>query len=143
MLKVTGITMTISYDEYNKRVTQDLGYISTYELEGDFDKVIENIKKEYEYYSEYLTKGHKIKEENYQGGAYLDGTSEKVVSFDRIYIDCVDTYDNGKEFRIRGQRGLNAEELVALEAKNKVRNAKREVEEKEQLKKLKEKYPDA
>lgn len=132
----------IRYDEYARRATQDLGYISTYDLEGEFNRVIEFLKKEYELYSSYLTTEHKIKEENYSGGAYLDGTKEKMVKFDKIYIDCVETGDNGKEFHIKGQRNLTAEELVALEAKEKIQAAKRTDQEREQLRLLKEKYPD-
>lgn len=131
----------IRYDEYRKLATQDLGYISTYELEGDFDKVIKYIQKEYMDYKEYLHKPHEIRETTYSGGAYLDGTEKKSVIFDRIYIDCVETQDNGREFRIKGERKLTAEELVALEAKEAKRNAEYANQEREQLRKLKEKYP--
>lgn len=131
----------IRYDEYKKRATQDLGYISTYELEGDFHKVIEYIQKEYENYSEYMTKEHKISEWNYAGGAYLDGTKEKMVKFDRIYIDCVETQDNGREFRVKGDRNLTAEELTALDVKQGKQKAEQAEREREQLKKLQEKYP--
>ncbi len=130
----------IRYDEYRKRATQDIGYISTYDLEGDFDKVIEKIQKEYEYYKEYMTQEHVLTEDNYRGGAYLDGTVKKSVKFDRIYIDCVDTED-GKQFRIKGDRNLTTEELAALEVKENARKAKQAEQEKEQLKKLLEKYP--
>ena len=131
----------IRYDEYRKEVTQDLGTISLYDLEGDFSKAIEKLQQEYEYYSKYLKVKHKIKEENYSGGAYLDKSKEKNVIFDKIYIECIEGCEGQKELRVKGERKLDAAELIALHEKKTAAAMKKTEEEKEQLRKLKEKYP--
>lgn len=131
----------ISYDKYRFRVRQTLGTISLYDLEGDFPKVLQKMKEEYKYYSEYTKTPHELHESNYSGGAYLDKTSKKTVIFDKIYLDCVQTGED-RELRVVGERDLTAEELNVLNIEAAAALAKRTEEEKEQLRKLREKYPD-
>jgi len=122
----------IRYDEQLKKATQYLGFIYYDELAGSFNEVIENLQSRYEVYSSYITKEHSIREE------YSDGTKEKKVKFDRIYIDCVD-FDT--RLAVMGERRLTNEESEAIEFKKRIQNKRLEEQEKEQLKKLLEKYP--
>lgn len=128
----------MQYNSATKRVTQKLGYIYSGDLEGDFGEIINKIMAEYGHYKQFTEKMQEITETNYNGGAYLDGSKTKSVKFDKIYLSWESTYDNEKELQVIGERNYDSDELAALEKLNKAQEAR----EKEQLRKLKEKYPD-
>ena len=128
----------ISYDRGRNRVSQVIGSISPYDLEGDFKSVMKSFENTYKEYCEYLTEPHEIAEQSgYGANLYLDETNKKTVKFDKLRLDWVESYD-GKELRIIGERDMDEAELAAM----KKEDEKYQEFEKAQLRKLKEKYPD-
>jgi hypothetical protein len=130
----------IRYDYGKKKVRQVLGTIDRYDLEGDFHEAVNRFADEYASYKEYLDEPHEIPERSgYGKSMYLDGVDNKTIKFDKLYLDWQDTYDNEKELQVVGERDMDASELAAYDAELE-KQKQREIE---QLKKLKEKYPDA
>ena len=129
----------ISYMYGAKRVRQALGTIYRGDLEGDFNEVINRLLAEFGRYRKHCEEVHEITERaDYGRHLYLDGTDKKAVKFDKLYLDWRDTYDDEKELWVIGERDMDASELAAMEAEFEASKER----EKEQLRKLKEKYPD-
>ena len=123
-----------------KRVRQAIGTIYRGDLEGDFGDVLNKLMAEYGHYKQFLDEPHEVSERSgYGRNKYLDGVDKKLVKFDKLYLDWQDTYDNEKELVVIGERDMDASELAAY-AEELKKQKQREIE---QLKKLKEKYPDA
>jgi hypothetical protein len=132
--------MTINYDRGRKRVRQNLGTIDTYDFEGEFGKVINDMLDTYGQYRKHLEEASEIVERSGYGQCkYLDGVDKKTVKFDKLFLDWQETYDDEKQLCIIGERDMDAAEIAAMEDENKQYQER----EKEQLRKLKEKYPDA
>lgn len=128
----------IKYNNHNKRVRQILGTIGFYELEGDFTEVIEKLTARHKEYLEYTQKPHNINERWSAG--YSDGTTKKLVKFDKISLECEIIDDDSRTLRVIGERDMLPEELAALEVENKKRQEQNEQQEKELFKKLAKKY---
>lgn len=128
----------IWYDYSKKRVRQVLGTIYRGDFEGNFGEVLNSFMAEYASYKNYVDEPHEVVERSgYGKHLYLDGVEKKTVKFDSIHLDWQDTYDDEKELRVIGERAMDAGELAAYEAEVEL-GKQREIE---QLRKLKEKYP--
>lgn len=129
----------ISYDRGKKRVRQTLGAISTYDLEGEFGNAVNNFMAEYGHYKKYIDEATEIKETGYASQKYLDGVDKKTVKFDKLLLDYRNNYDDEKQLCVVGERDMDVSELAAMGEETKQQQER----EKEQLRKLREKYPDA
>jgi hypothetical protein len=128
----------IQYYYGTKKVRQAIGTIYRGDFEGDFGEVLNSFMAEYASYKKYLDEPHEVTERSgYGKHLYLDGTDKKTVKFDSLHLDWQDTYDDEKELRVVGERAMDAGELAAYEAELE-KSKEREIE---QLRKLKEKYP--
>lgn len=127
----------IIYHYGTKRVHQALGTIYRYDLEGDFGEALNNFMAEYNDYKKYLEEPHELVDCGRH--MYLDGVDKKNVKFDKISLDWQDTYENEKELVVYGERDMDSSELAAYEVELE-KSKQREIE---QLKKLREKYPNA
>jgi hypothetical protein len=106
--------MSIQYDVKNNRVKHKLDYLSNYDLEGEFGKVIKSLEKKFEDEKTYYSTARKVSETNYNGGAYADGTSTKMVTFDKFSIEIGYLDGDHKELQIWGERDILPEENEAL-----------------------------
>lgn len=130
----------IYYDRSRKRATQTLGTMSLYDFEGEIGKVLVNdCLAIYDQYRKYTQKAHEITERSgYGKKMYLDGTDTKMVKFDTIRLSVEEDYEGNKQLCFKGERDMDADEIAAMEEETKAYQER----EKEQLRKLKEKYPD-
>jgi hypothetical protein len=128
----------VQYLYGTKRVRQALGTIYRGDFEGDFGESVNRFANEYASYKKYLDEPHEFGTKWLYGQhMYLDGTDNKMVQFDKLMLDWQDTYDDEKELRVIGERDMDSQELAAME----IETEKQVDREKEQLRKLKEKYP--
>lgn len=129
----------IRYDYNKKRVTQCIGTIYSGNLEGCFEDVINHLLKEFGDYKKYLEEPQEVVENGWPSyEKYNDGSTKKMVKFDKLRLDWHNTYDDERELRVLAERDMDASELAAYD----VLLAEQKEREKEQLRKLKEKYPD-
>ena len=128
----------IYYDRSRKRVRQTLGTIYARNFEGEFGKVINDLMTEYGSFKKYLEEAVELTENGWSSQKYLDGDVKKNVKFDKLFLDWASTYDDEKELRVIGERDMDGCELLALENET----TEQKEREKEQLRKLKQKYPE-
>lgn len=130
----------LQYYYGTKKVRQALGIIYRDSFEGDFGEVVNRLLVEYGDWRKYLEEPHELTERSgYGKHLYLDGTDKKTVKFDKLFLDWRDTYEDDKELWVIGERAMDASELAAYAAELEQQKER----EKEQLRKLREKYPDA
>ena len=121
------------------RAKQQLGTLSLHDFEGNFEHVAENIREVYENFRrDHIESARNVHESNYHGG-YADGTRDKKVQFDKLYLDIDDEYGD-KVVKIWGERDVTPEEKAALDVKNSEIMSKNEERERELLRTLKAKY---
>lgn len=110
----------IEYNKKTKRVKQYLFTLSLYDFEGEFTKAIAFLQGELaDLESMYKTKAKQIRESNYRGGAYADGSREKEVTFDKFLIEDRRSQEGDKELQVWGERDIFAEEMEALDQEEK------------------------
>jgi hypothetical protein len=126
----------VNYNYGKKTVRIVLGTISTYDLEGTFEDIIDKLNGEFKQYKDYITSPQTVPAGGYY--TYLDGEKNKKLQFDSLHLEWHSTYDDEKQLQIIGERAMDASELAAWDAQVK----KGQEQEKEQLRRLKAKYPD-
>lgn len=126
----------IRYDDYNKRVKQEVNSIGLYSLEGSSDDVIAEIERKCK---DVINVEHKITETNYNGGSYLDGTRVKTVKFDECILEMHEDYDT-KYLSVMGVRDYLPEELKVLKEKTKTEKQKQDERERAEFERLKKKF---
>lgn len=115
--------------------TQRIGSLSRYDLEGSFDEVIKNLRKEQKYYQDTsIKKPMKV----FDVYAHKKGAIE--VKFEKITTEWIkeDYYDDYETLVLKGTRKATPEEIAALEKKEieaKNKHKEHELAEYERLKK--------
>ena len=124
---------------------QELGSLSLYSMDGTFDKVIEYIKQEKEYYQQYLD-GMEVEDHYLEAGkgsnpGWQRPVLKKFVKFLEIQID-YNSYssEDGPQLIVYGLRELDEAEKAFKEAEDKASAAKRDLEKREQYEKLKKEF---
>lgn len=126
----------IEYLHSVKRVRQVLGTTYLCDLEGEFGAVLDHLTKMHISYRKYLREPTEVTSPH---NAYSDGTRTKVVQFDKLFLERRRSYDDTEELCVVGERGMDAGEIAAAVASLE-KDKQREIE---QLRILRQKYPDA
>lgn len=137
------MTDYISYDLYSGRAKHQLDYFACYDLEGDFQKVIDKLQEKLTNLQKTYKKATPVQAVIGYGsqktGAYADGAKVKNITFDKFTISEVKDEDYAR-FCIYGERDILPEERAALVKQDDARKEKQKEYELKQLEILKKKY---
>lgn len=130
--------MPIKYDIAKKRVKQEISTLCLYSFEGEISKAIAYLQEELKTLKrDYTKSSKKVMEYHYNGGLYADGTKDKVVSFDKFFIEMGQDYEGDKQLQIWGERDILPEEMEGLKEKEKKEEATRTEWKRKQFEALK------
>jgi len=120
--------------EFNKLICrQRLTSIGLYDLEGDIDEAIKELKKIKERYLGVMN----IKENE----GYIDNINPKDVKFDNLKLDLQDVrYDDRQEYVLYGERLATESEVAAYNLKEEQQKQKVENTRRQEYEKLKAEF---
>lgn len=131
--------ISANYRDGKWTIQQQLGTVSLYSLDGDFDKAIAYLARERaSYYESYMTGPCKVSE--ICGNKSVWNPPLKEVTFSELKLDWGQNYDGDKELRVIGVREPIAEELEFLDNYRKEQDSQAAAYRRQQFENLKKEF---